>query len=91
MIQDSFACYVELARIPGEDRQKTFHLLVDVYAIHTQHTARELPGSLNIQMHFILAGLRDQYQPLDRRVFGAFKSSARIMFLAPATIEQGAK
>jgi hypothetical protein len=44
-----------------------------------------------MQIHFIPAGLIDQYQPLDRRIFGALKSSAREMLLRRSTTERGAR
>jgi hypothetical protein len=60
-----------------EDRQKTIHPLVDIYSVHIQADTRELVESVNIHMHFILVGLTDKFQPLDRQIFGVLKSEAR--------------
>jgi hypothetical protein len=64
------------------------HLLLDIYPVHVQATARALAESLNITLHFIPSGMTDQYQPLDRRVFGCLKSSARKCFMRRAFQER---
>jgi hypothetical protein len=77
MTADTFNRYLDFIRGFVENRGSRIHLLVDVYPVHIQATARQHAEDLNIQLHFIPAGLTDEYQPLDRRVFGALKSSAR--------------
>jgi hypothetical protein len=90
MTQDPFARHLEFVRGLMEDGQKTIHLFVNGYPVHAQDAAQKLAGSLNIQIHFIPAGLTDQYQPLHRRIFGGLKSSIGRMFLRRAAIERGA-
>ena len=36
-----------------------------------------MANGLNIRMIFVPAGMTDKYQPLDRRVFGALKATAK--------------
>jgi hypothetical protein len=57
------------------------HLLLDIYLVHVQEAAKEFATQLGITLHFIPAGLTDQFEPLDRRVFGCLKSSARSWFV----------
>jgi hypothetical protein len=91
MTPDTFGRYLEFVRGLVEDRAKTIHLLLDIYPVHVQQIAREHAISLNIQLHFIPAGLTDQYQPLDRRIFGCLKASARGRFMRSAQEERGAR
>jgi hypothetical protein len=58
-------------------RREQIHLLIDIYPIYIQEAAKQLAAELGIILHFIPAGLTDQFQPLDRRVFGCLKSSVR--------------
>jgi hypothetical protein len=61
--------------LSAEVHGNPIHLLLDVYPVHVQQHAKELMRDLGIALRFIPAGMTDQYQPLDRRVFGRLKSS----------------
>ena len=56
------------------------HLILDVYAVHRNEEIKEYAKNLGIEMYFIPAGLTDKFQPLDRRVFGCLKATARHIF-----------
>jgi hypothetical protein len=89
MTPGTFGRYLEFVRGLVEDRAKRIHLLLDIYPVHVQEIARKHADSLNIQLHFIPAGPTDQYQPLDRRIFGCLKASARGRFMRRAQEERG--
>ena len=55
-------------------------LILDVHSSHRTEAVKTLAQSLGISLHYIPAGATDALQPLDRRVFGALKSSARRLF-----------
>jgi hypothetical protein len=52
-------------------------LIWDVFAAHRDQAVKDLAEELNIQLIFIPAGQTDEYQPLDRRIFGPMKQMAR--------------
>jgi hypothetical protein len=89
MTQEIFARYLEFVRGFVDDREQVIHLLAEIYSPPIQPPARELADALKIQRHFIPAGLTDERQPLDRRVFGALKSAGRRMFTRRAVLELG--
>jgi hypothetical protein len=92
MTADTFSRYLEFVRGLVVDRTKRLHLLLDVYPVHIQQVAREHAGfDLNIELHFIPAGCTDQYQPLDRRIFGCLKAAARGQFMRRAAAERGTR
>ncbi len=53
------------------------HLLLDLHSSHRSNEIKKLAAELNITLHYIPAGQTDKYQPLDRKVFGALKATAR--------------
>lgn len=53
------------------------HLLLDIHASHRGQQIISLAHELNITLHYIPAGQTDKYQPLDRKVFGGLKATAR--------------
>jgi hypothetical protein len=67
-----------LSELTGREQ---ISLLIDIYVAHIQEQAKHLAAELGIILHFIPAGLTDQFQPLDRRVFGRLKSSVRSWFM----------
>jgi hypothetical protein len=89
MTAHTFSRYLEFVRELVPDRSKRIHLLLDIYPVHIQQAAKEHTLSLNVQSHFIPAGLTDQYQPLDRRIFDRLKATARGRFMRHARAEQG--
>jgi hypothetical protein len=40
---------------------------------------------LNIRLHFIPPGMTDEFQPLDRKVFGILKAYGKLLFLRQTT------
>jgi hypothetical protein len=57
------------------------HLIMDIYRAHTADAVKDLADRLGIVLHSIPAGCTDLYQPLDRRVFGCLKATARMAYL----------
>jgi hypothetical protein len=69
----------EVNRIRG--REEIHELIMDVYPVHATESVRVQARVLGFNVHFVPAGLTDQYQPLDRSVFGCVKSTARAEYL----------
>jgi hypothetical protein len=69
----------EVNRIRG--REEIHELIMDVYPVHATESVRVQAKVLGFNVHFVPAGLTDQYQPLDRSVFGCVKSTARAEYL----------
>lgn len=53
------------------------YLLLDCYSVHRCDEVRQLAESLFIELIFIPPGLTDEFQPLDRAVFGVMKQHFR--------------
>ena len=56
------------------------HLILDVYAAHRTERVKETAKNNNIHLHFIPPGCTDLVQPLDVKVFGSLKATARKLF-----------
>jgi hypothetical protein len=57
--------------------KKPIHLLMDCYKVHLDRQIRADADSMfQIKFHFIPAGLTDEWQPLDRAVFGVVKAAS---------------
>lgn len=56
------------------------HLILDVYTAHRTELVKETAKNNNIKLYFIPPGCTDLVQPLDVKVFGALKSTARKLF-----------
>jgi hypothetical protein len=56
------------------------HLLLDAYIAHRSQKSKDLAEQLGIKLYFIPTGCTDLFQPLDRLVFGALKSTAWKIF-----------
>ena len=56
------------------------HLILDVYAAHRTDEVKEAAEALGIKLYYIPPGCTDLVQPLDVKVFGALKASARKLF-----------
>ena len=61
-------------RYPDED---PIYLILDVYPVHKEEKIKLLACELKIELIYIPPGLTDEYQPLDRRVFGVMKQVLR--------------
>ena len=55
-------------------------LVCDLHTSHHTEFIKKLAMDLNISLHFIPAGCTDDMQPLDRKVFGAVKGTAKLLF-----------
>ena len=53
------------------------YLVLDCYSVHRTDEIRQLAKTLGIELIFIPPGLTDEYQPLDRAVFGVMKQHFR--------------
>ena len=53
------------------------HLLLDLHSSHHGTKIQNLAAELNITLHYIPAEQTDKYQPLDRKIFGPLKATAR--------------
>jgi hypothetical protein len=64
------------------DRIKGQNLLLlwDCFAAHRDEAVRSKAEKAHITLEFIPAGLTDEWQPLDLRIFGNLKSRARALF-----------
>jgi hypothetical protein len=79
MTTNTFARYLHwLFELTGGEQ---IHLLLDIYPVNVQEAAKELAAELGITLHFIPAGLTDQFQALDHRAFDCLNSSARSWFM----------
>jgi hypothetical protein len=76
---ETFARYLHW--LSPEVQRSPVHLLTNICPVHTQGQAKALARDLGITLRFIPARITDQYQPLDRQVFGCLKSSARSRFM----------
>lgn len=56
------------------------HVLWDLYASHKSEIVKSTAKDLEIGLSFIPAGQTDEWQPLDRRIFGILKSQACSQF-----------
>jgi hypothetical protein len=52
-------------------------LIWDCFSAHRNAEIREIAVNYNINLHFVPAGGTGDYQPLDARVFGALKATAK--------------
>ena len=66
-------------RRPGDNGPR-LHLVLDLYAAHKMKEVKDMAKEMNIELHFIPPGMTDEYQPLDRRVFGCLKASGKAKF-----------
>ena len=64
----------------GFDDKNTMHILLDVFRAHITDNVKKTCNDLNIKLHLIPAGMTDELQPLDRKIFGPMKCYARFLF-----------
>jgi hypothetical protein len=79
MTSSTFEEYLRLLRAHAPT-DRTIHLVFDMHSSYRTQTVKNLTASLNIDLHFVPAGLTGALQPLDRTIFGALKSHARRLF-----------
>lgn len=56
------------------------HLILDVYPSHRTDDVKNFAAGLNIDLIYVPAGRTDEFQPLDRAVFGCLKVNAKRLF-----------
>jgi hypothetical protein len=61
------------------------HLIMDLCSVHRFQESRKCAADLGVLLHFIPAGWTDEFQPLDRSVFGALKAMCRTLFARHCT------
>ena len=61
--------------------EETIHVICDGYKAHISDEVIEFAHLNNIQLYFIPHGFTDQLQPLDVKIFGILKSTARRLFM----------
>ena len=76
---DTFSEFLLAVREHFSDDDPVY-LLLDLYSVHRTDEIRQLAESLNIVLIFIPPGMTDQYQPLDRRIFGVLKQYLRLLW-----------
>jgi hypothetical protein len=64
-------------RTPDGEKALPIDLILDCYLAHMTRTVRSTAARLKIRLHFIPIGRTDKLQPLDRRIFGCLKATAR--------------
>jgi len=79
MKEDLFKAYLQWAN--SQMNGKSFHLLLDCYSAHRTMYVQALVVQLGITLHYIPARDTDQFQPRDRLVLAALKSTDRRLFL----------
>ena len=76
MTNEAFQEYLKKLREHFGDNE-TIHLVLDCYKTHKSELTRNLAKNLNISLHFIPPGMTDEFQPLDRKIFGIVKAHAK--------------
>jgi hypothetical protein len=61
------------------------HVLLDCYNAHRTAGVRATAEKLTIRLHCLPLGLTDEFQPLDRKVFGILKAYGKMLFLRRLT------
>jgi hypothetical protein len=84
MTEVTFVDYLHHLRESYPDGSE-LRLLLDCYSAHRTDAVRATADLLNIRLHFIPPGMTDEFQPLDRRVFGILKSYGKMLFLRRLT------
>lgn len=64
----------------GVEDTNTVHILLDVFKAHVSDDVKQLASELNIKLYLIPAGMTDELQPLDKKIFGPMKTFARKLF-----------
>ncbi|KAH0803495.1 DDE superfamily endonuclease containing protein [Histomonas meleagridis] len=77
--EETFYEYLLFLRQHFND-EDPIHLLLDSYKAHKCQSIIDLAETLKIKLYFIPPGMTDEFQPLDRRVFGCLKATARYLF-----------
>jgi hypothetical protein len=84
MTEVTFEEYLDHLRGLYHDGEE-LHLLLDSYSAHRTPGVRSKAEALNIRLHFIPPGMTDEFQPLDRKVFGILNAYGKMLFLRRLT------
>ena len=76
--EEVFIQYLEL--LSNHFNHEPIHLILDLYAAHRTDAVKQRAEELGITLYFIPPGCTDLVQPLDVKVFGALKATARKLF-----------
>ena len=76
--EETFIQYLEL--LSNHFNHEPIHLILDLYAAHRTDAVKQRAEELGITLYFIPPGCTDLVQPLDVKVFGALKATARKLF-----------
>ena len=76
--EDTFMQYLD--HIAQYFNNEPVHMILDVYAAHRTESVKQFAEALNITLYFIPPGCTDLVQPLDVKVFGALKATAKFYF-----------
>jgi hypothetical protein len=71
LLKDADPATLDLSHVTHID------LIWDCYAAHRDATVKEAASRLGINLYYVPAGGTDEFQPLDIKVFGALKATAR--------------
>ena len=63
-----------------DDDDHTIHIILDVFRAHITDKVYQTAKELNIKFYLIPAGMTDDLQPLDRKIFGPLKRFASKLF-----------
>ena len=79
--EDTFCSYLTGVReFYGFEDPNTIHMILDVFRVHISDKVKNTAKELNIQLHVIPAGMTDELQPLDVKIFGPLKAFIRHLF-----------
>ena len=80
-MEEGFFQYLQLLRelFGGVDGEKLY-LILDVYLSHRTEDVNNFSVWLNMEHIFVPAEMTNEFQPLDRAVFGCLKAYAKGFF-----------
>jgi hypothetical protein len=70
-------CQDYLVKLRSAMAEGPVHLLLDCYSANCTETMKQVAAKLGITLHFIPPSLTDEFQPLDRAVFGVLNAQAK--------------
>ena len=64
----------------GFEDSHTIHIILDLFKAHITDAVSDAAKELNIKLYLIPAGMTDELQPLDKKIFGPMKTFSRKLF-----------
>jgi hypothetical protein len=77
--EETFMRWIHWLRALYDDGNPIW-VVLDCYSVHRAERIRAHAGELGINFLFVPPGLTDEFQPLDRFVFGALKATSRRLY-----------